>query len=469
MELNKRFRALLCLFFGVMVFAAGRVSGQEVKIGDKVPDVWVRSVSGLRLNGRLVGGGAVKLSAFSGKLLILDFWATWCAPCRAMVPVMDSLQRVFGDKMVFLPVAYESAEVVAPVIAAMQKVRPFDLPEVTSDVVLGRLFPHRSLPHYVWIGGDGVVLAITEDKEVTGDNIRKLLLPGGGGGLKSSGSGVSRGVSSGAVGLPVLALKKDSVSAYDGSRPLFFDGNGGDASGMVYHSLLTGFKPGLVAGMTVTKFDEQAGQCFTARNVPFVWLCRLAFGEGGKVFMRSRTVLETRDSLRLYTALTGQAYDAWLASGNGFCYELSLPPWLATSAIPLLQGDLARLFPAYRVYLQERVLPCLAMVRTGPEDKLKSAGGELSVSVTPYRAELRNAHLSQLMMRLERQYLQNSKLPVVDATGYSGRVDLSLDARLYDVAELNCALAPYGLALRVQTQKVEVMVIADNDSFKPKL
>jgi thiol-disulfide isomerase/thioredoxin len=45
-----------------------------------------------------LNGKAVKFSDFRGNVLILDFWATWCAPCRIEIPHFVELQKQYGNK-----------------------------------------------------------------------------------------------------------------------------------------------------------------------------------------------------------------------------------------------------------------------------------------------------------------------------------------------------------------------------------
>lgn len=42
--------------------------------------------------------GVIKLSDFKGKVIYLDFWASWCIPCRKSFPWMNDLQKRYGNK-----------------------------------------------------------------------------------------------------------------------------------------------------------------------------------------------------------------------------------------------------------------------------------------------------------------------------------------------------------------------------------
>lgn len=58
-------------------------------------------------------GKSHSLSSYSGKVVLVDFWATWCAPCRKELPVIEKLQRTFGSSgLVVLAVTTEKQKVV---------------------------------------------------------------------------------------------------------------------------------------------------------------------------------------------------------------------------------------------------------------------------------------------------------------------------------------------------------------------
>ncbi len=94
-----------CLFLSAKGQADPNPS--SIGIGQHIPDIPLTYY----YQDKPVNG---KLSDFRGKLLIIDFWATWCSPCVAMLPKMEQLQSQFADKIQFLPVTYQQATVVLP-------------------------------------------------------------------------------------------------------------------------------------------------------------------------------------------------------------------------------------------------------------------------------------------------------------------------------------------------------------------
>ena len=55
-----------------------------------------------------MNGKTVRLSDYKGKVVLLEFWATWCPPCRASVPGLEKLHKAYKDKgLVLLAVAMD--------------------------------------------------------------------------------------------------------------------------------------------------------------------------------------------------------------------------------------------------------------------------------------------------------------------------------------------------------------------------
>ena len=75
-----------------LIAATTAIANAALKVGDPLPDL-----AGFNLEGKLP-------DALKGKVVIVDFWASWCVPCAESFPVMDELQKKYGDHLVVLAV-----------------------------------------------------------------------------------------------------------------------------------------------------------------------------------------------------------------------------------------------------------------------------------------------------------------------------------------------------------------------------
>jgi peroxiredoxin len=105
-----------------------------------------------------VKGSTVSLASYKGKVVLLDFWATWCGPCRIEMPRIEKLYQEFKAKgLVVFGVNY--AQDPATVRDFLTK-NPYTIPillDPTGDV--GQRYAASAIPTMVVIGRDGRVSA----------------------------------------------------------------------------------------------------------------------------------------------------------------------------------------------------------------------------------------------------------------------------------------------------------------------
>ena len=124
-----------------------------------------------------IQGKPVALSAFKGKTVLLDFWTTWCPPCRADAPALDKLYRKYGEQdlmIVGISVSEERA-----IVEKFLKEHPHSFPvALTTENEMPRAYQIGVFPTYIVINRDDTVASAVEGDQGFGE-LRKLLKKAG--------------------------------------------------------------------------------------------------------------------------------------------------------------------------------------------------------------------------------------------------------------------------------------------------
>jgi thiol-disulfide isomerase/thioredoxin len=445
MNVKKSVRALLCLYL-TLIIATDAVKGQSLKVGDTLPpELWSMPLDVIN---HPEGKETLTLSDYKDKLIILDFWATWCSPCIAMLPKQDSLQRQFKDQLQILPVTYQTGEEVSTFMQKYEKRKGVKngLPKVVNNQSLKPYFQHGTLPHYIWIK-DGTVQAITGYSEVNRDQISAALTNQN---LRLK------------TKAEIPSLKYETATS---SLSTFLSQHEGMSQNKIeYRSLLSRHLPGLGSGrISVIQPSERSPQWrITFTNSSILELYRFAFGEGINFTNSGTIAVETCDSIHFKPRNNRNEFKSWIEE-NTYCYELELGGFRAGYAFEIMRQELKTRFPQYQGGVEKRLRKVWALVKTNDTILPVSDFAEFSESYDNFTYNIKGSTPETFVNGLN-MYLSGISQPIIDATGISHKIDLKIEASLGKIEELNHALLKYGLALVEQTTEIPVLVIKDTAS-----
>lgn len=375
---------------------------------------------------------------YRGKLVILDFWNTSCKVCIEAMPKLDSLQKEFKDQIQIVLVTENSTSEVDELFGKIKIKRP-DLPIITSDTVLHKLFPHNSVPHHVWIDASGNVLFITDGYNATSDNISMVLND-----------------------KKVEFVNRKHFTDFDSKASILKEGNGRLLDHLNYYSVLmdhiSEYGKSKYAFIT-DSLNKVTG--LHLLNVYLFELIKIAFGNsiyGTGFDFTNRVIFEVSNKSRFILPSSASEISNWKKE-NVFSYESRIPNENKSDLYKVLQEDISRYLP-FEVKFENRKVKCLVLTLVSSANKIRSKGGN-AVYETDSVLNVRNRTIQESLLVSLRVQNRGLAMPIIDSTNFKEKIDITIKSRLNDLEKLRKELRSYNLALQEREIEIPMLIIKD--------
>lgn len=403
-----------------------------LNIGDEIPEeIWNLP---LQVVGAPDDEKVIRLNDYKGRLIILDFWATWCGSCINAMPVIHQEALPFGEKIIILPVSADPPQPIRRVLLKNPLVKDLHLSSVVSDKILKKAFPHLTVPHYAWIGPSGKLIATTGHKDINAVNIKKALSGGD----------------------PDYALK----TYIDTDQPLLLQADKLPQGATIaqYALFIKGKIPSLPSGGKLRRSaDKVSGLVIYNRPVGSMYYS-MASRIRPEGFSGKRMVFEV-DTL-LHPEINYRAFGREKIPDSLLCtYEFRMPENTADSLFYLMLNGLNDV-SGYHGRWVKRKQPCLVLQIADQSrfTDLMTKGGKSNVALTGEGYEVVNMPFSWLINFLDREAISGHNI-VLNETGSQSPIDIKLSIPEKDPRDWPAILKNHGLQLAKSERVVDVFVI----------
>jgi len=421
-------RGLLSLVFTLVAATTSFAQNKSLKVGEPLPEnFWTKPLQVVNHSQK-----TINLNPDKNKLILLDFWATWCSACLKKFPQMEELKKKFGDKINIIAVTDQNRATIEKFFASANGQRYKDVVSVVDDKMLTHMFPHTAVPFIVWIK-DGKIINTTDGGQVNEQTIAEV--------LKNETSSLQ------------------TVIQINRKRPLMLSENFEleKLSNIVGYNL---FAKGRIRAIPFGSGFHRDGEIVYGRQFTNFSLMNIyrgisyeLFREFGDKFSDKRLINLTKNP---------EAIDFNTTTGGNFEKLYSIEYIVPKEEANNLYTRMLRYVNEnsnYVASIEKKPVKCLVLRKTSNINKMASKGGEPIGNVLKSPYTLRNVSLDYLLSALEATN-DVTALPIIDETGYLGKVDLQF-SNFQDLKSIQKELSAYDLELVEVVKELPMLIVKD--------
>lgn len=420
-------RGLLSLVFTLVAANTSFAQNKSLKVGESLPEsFWTKPLQVVNHQQK-----TFSFTADKDKLILLDFWATWCSACLKKFPQMEELKKKFGDKINIIAVTDQDGATIEKFFGSANGQRYKSVLSVVDDKMLNQMFPHTAVPFIVWIK-DGKIINTTDGGQVNEQTITEV--------LKNETSSLQ------------------TVIQIDRKRPLMLSDNFEleKLSNILGYNL---FAKGRIRAIPFGSGFHRDGEIIYGRQFTNFSLMNIYRGISYELF---REFGDKFSDKRLINLLKNpEAIDFNTTTGGNFEKLYSIEYIVPKEEANNLYTRMLRYVNENSNYvgnIEKKTVKCLVLRRTSGIDKMASKGGEPIGNVLKSPYMLRNVSLDFLLSSLATNDI--TTLPVIDETGYLGKVDLKFSS-FQDLKSIQKELSAYDLELVEIAKELPMLVVKD--------
>ena len=370
-----------------------------------------------------------KLSDFSNKVVILDFWATWCAPCIPGFAHFDSLKLKFSKDLQIFMVTSESEKRIETFLNKFSTNLPI---VIDTNYSIKRQFPHRIIPHTVIIDKNGIVRAVTTPEKITPVIIENIL-------------------NDGEVN---LKEKKETIN-----------------SNFSYDDPLS--RPNSLFSFTLTGYQEDApSRAYKFRDGRLLIInkgLRRLYQEARNFPLTSRVLFDLgdHDYLGFFDLKEGHKYRPSTPEQekkHTYCLEVIAPGKTADEVRTIMLNYLHNNFQL-KSRIEKMKIPVKVLKRTGDLLKLplSAPGTKRTYGMSGNGISVTNAPASDIAFFLE-GFCFWPLIPVVDETGLKDKYDINIPFHVENPDAFFEELLKFGLEVIDAEREVDMLILYEDQT-----